>query len=69
MVTDDKLVTEILLEQYRRFKDSRALNFTNTNEELDEATRKLGIRNLYGLREFATFHVFMSGILHAARWN
>ncbi len=69
MVVEDRVVSAILSEQFRRFTENNVLEFAHSDEELNEAARHIGVQSLADLRFAVTLHVFMRNIEQSAKYN
>ena len=69
MVIEDKLVSAVISEQFRRFKEDNVLEFANSDEELNEAAEHIGVQSLTDLRTIVALHVFMDRIVESAKYN
>jgi len=69
MVTKGGIADAVFNEQFKRFKEDSVLQFADTDEELDEAAKQLGMRSLADLRSVVILHVFMRNIEQSAKYN
>lgn len=69
MVEEYGIVTAIIDEQFRRFREDHVLRFANSDEELDKAAEYLGVRSLEDLRFVVALHVFTRNIEQSAKYN
>ncbi len=69
MVVEDRIVSKILSEQFRRFKEVHMPSFAISDEELDVAANHIGVRSLTDARTVVALHVFMKGIEGSAKYN
>ena len=64
-----KIVSTIIDEQFRRFREDEALRSGYSDEELNKAAKELGVRSMADARFIVQFRLFTEKIVQTAQWN
>lgn len=64
-----KIVSTIIDEQFRRFREDEALRSGYSDEDLDKAAKELGVRSMADARFIVQFRLFTEKIVQTAQWN
>ena len=69
MVTEDKKVSAIISEQFKRFREQQVPRFPCSGSELDKAASEAGIQSIADAQLYVYLDQFMARIIYTAKWN
>ena len=69
MVTEDKKVSAIIDEQFRRFREEKAPELLRLDEKLDEVGRRFRVQNMADAKFAVHFQLFTRELIQTAQWN